>query len=427
MAQHFDRVSLIVLDGVGCGEAADTRTKYPEDEGVNSLRNAADQHPLDAPALQRMGLEYVPGLDGSIRTRQSVTHGEVTGAFGALEPTFSGNGSPEGHQALGGLTVDRPYLLFNVTGIPEDIIRDIETEVAALVGRPVKVVRYPGTDDVNGVKFINTPGIGDAHLASLDPATGPLILPVYASSDSLVQIAIHQDVLSQTMIEQIGMLVRKKVLDEKRRRVARVIMRPFTGKPGNFERVSADRRDYSMDPDGLTLIDHLTNAGVPVRGIGKTASMFNGQGFPQGSSLKLHDDPERIRENLRIVREGARIGLIFTNLVGTDELWGHTRKPTDYLRHIGAMSGVMGEMMSAMDERDLLIVTSDHGNDPTQRRHSNHTRERVPVVAFHRGMRRPVELGIRDTYADVAATIAETLEVEGKLKTGRSFLRELVG
>lgn len=243
MAQHFDRVSLVILDGVGCGEAADTETKYPEDIGVNSLRNAADQHPLDAPALQQMGLEYVPGLDGSIRTSQSVTHDEVTGAFGALEPTFSGNGSPEGHQALMGLTVDDPYLLFNITGIPDDIIHDIETEVAALVGRPVKVVRYPGTDDVNGVKFINTPGIGDAHLASSDLATGPLILPVYASSDSLVQIAIHQDVLPQAMIEQIGMVVRKKVLDEKRRRVARVIMRPFTGKPGKFERVSADRRD----------------------------------------------------------------------------------------------------------------------------------------------------------------------------------------
>lgn len=243
----------------------------------------------------------------------------------------------------------------------------------------------------------------------------------------MVQIAIHQDVLPQAMIEQIGMVVRKKVLDEKRRRVGRVIMRPFTGKPGNFERVSADRRDYSMDPDGSTLVDHLTNSGVKVLGIGKTASMFNGQGFREGASLKLHDDAERVRENLRIIREDARRGLIFTNLVGTDELYGHTRKPAGYLGHISAMSGVLGEMMQAMDERDLLIVTSDHGNDPTQRRHSNHTRERVPVVAFHPGMRRPVELGIRGTYADVAATIAEILEVEDKLSHGKSFLRELVG
>ncbi len=423
--EAFDRISLVVLDGVGAGHTFDT-DRYPEDEGSNSLVNATRFRTLNAPGLLRMGLQYAPGLVNNIRVAEPVPYTEVTGAFGTLEPNHAGNGSPEGHQALMGLRVDDPYLLFNITGIPEDVVHDIETVVEGIVGRKVEVVRYPGTDDISGTTFINTPGIGDVHLASADPANGALKLPIYASSDSLVQIAVHQGVLAQPVIEQIGKAVRES-FNANGRRIARVIMRPFLGtEPGNFERVESDRRDYSMDPDGSTLIDDLGAAGIPVLGIGKTASMFNGQGFGPDASLKLHDDVERVKETLRQIREGARRGLIFTNLVATDERYGHRRNPAGYVGHIDLMDQTFQEIMLAMGERDLLVVTSDHGNDPTWEPHTNHTREQVPVVAYSRSMKRPVNLGRRTGFGDVAATIAENFRLDDK-EPGKSFLGQLVG
>lgn len=427
MPKHFESVSLVVLDGVGCGSARDTVEDYPEDILCNSLKNAAFEAAmrgiwLESKALQSMGLKRIENLQ-EMAVAYPVQ--DVQGAFGSLEPTFAGNGSPEGHQSLAGLVTAEPYLLFNKTGIPDNIIRGIEDTVATIVGRPVKVIRFPGTDDINGVKFIQHPDIGLTHYNSKDPANGQLLLPVYASSDSLVQIAIHQDVLDQATIERIGQAVRQW-LDENNQRVCRVIMRPFTGEPGKFERVSADRRDYAMNPDGPTLIDHLTEAGVPVSAIGKIDSMFNGQGFPKGRSAKLHDDDERVQETLARIKRGEP-GLTFTNLVGTDELFGHPRKPVEYIQHIMRMEGVLGEMLEAMNDNQLLIVTSDHGNDPTQRAHTNHTRERVPLLAAGPRIKKPVELGIRTTYADVAATLAENFGVQNKMPHGKSFLRELVG
>lgn len=425
MSKPFESISLVVLDGVGCGPAKDTSEDYPEDTDCNSFQNAAREAAIggtlfDSPALQAMGLKRIDNLGEA-----PVAHNyDVQGAFGSLEPTFAGNGSPEGHQSLAGLVTAEPYLLFNKTGIPENIVTEVEDVVAKIIGRPVKVIRYPGTDDINGIKFIQHPDIGLSHYNSKDTASGPLLLPIYASSDSLIQIAIHQDVLDQATIERIGQAVRS-MLDDNNFRVCRVIMRPFTGEPGKFTRVSADRRDYAMNPDGPTLIDHLTEAGIPVFGIGKTPSMFNGQGFPQGRSAKLHDDDEKVKETLARIKRGEP-GLTFTNLVGTDELYGHTRKPVDYIQHLMRMGGVLGEILTAMKDDQLLVVTSDHGNDPTQRLHTNHTRERVPILAAGPRIKRPVELGIRDTYADVAATLAENFGVQNKIPVGQSFLRELV-
>lgn len=421
----FESISLVVLDGVGVGPAHDTADLYPEDIGSNSLRNAsAEGEPLDSYALQSMGVSQIPGMEG-LRVQREISSNRIHGAFGALEPTFAGNGSPEGHQSLAGLVTVDPYDVFNKTGIPDALVSDIENVVANLIKRQVQVVRYPGTDDINGIKFISHPDIGAAHLASKDPTSGPLKLPVYASSDSLVQLAIHQGVLPQEMIEAIGKAVRES-LDDKNRRVARVIMRPFIGEPGSFTRVSGDRRDYAMNPDGPTLIDYLTEAGVPVFGIGKTASLFNGQGFPEGSVAKLHNDDERAKATLDRILDGKH-GLTFTNLVATDELHGHTRQAREYMQHINRMGSIIDDMLACMGENQLLIITSDHGNDPTQTKHTNHTRERAPLLVASGRIKRPIELGVRGSYADVAATIAENFGIQNKLAVGQSFLRELTG
>ena len=431
MERPFDKIAVVVLDGVCCGEAADTKERFPEDTGANSLLHAAQRERLDAPALQHMGIKYVPGLE-ELPLSPPLPYDYIRGAFGALEPTFPGKESPEGHQALMGHEVKKPYLLFNKTGIPADVIHDIEREVQAIVGREVEVIRYPGTDDVSGTTFIDHPMIGPLHLQSKD-SSGPLKLPVYASSDSVVQIAIHQEVLPQEIIERIGRAVRENVLNALGRRVGRVIMRPFTGSPGSFTRISEDRRDYGVDPDGETVIDHLTEAGIPVFGIGKAANMFNNRGFPDGHSQKFSTDAQRLAEVLAHMRN-MKEEFIIANLIETDELYGHRRDPHGYIRHINMLSSTLGTITQAMTDRDLLMVTSDHGNDPTHtacaneptKPHTNHTRERVPLLASSPRIRKPIDLGIRKTYADVAATIAENFDIEYELIQGNSFLQKLL-
>ncbi len=442
MHRPFDTIAVTVLDGVGCGEAADCPETYPEDRGTNSLLHASDHARLDAPALQSMGIDYIPGLEDMRVGKPTPLHA-VRGAYGALEPTFAGKGSPEGHQALMGYEVQKPYLYFDKTGFPPNLIHAIEQEISRLLGRPVQVIRYPGTDDVSGTVFIEYPSIGPVHLSSTHHDT-PLKLPVYASSDSVIQIAIHQEVLPQETIENIGRTVREKVCDALGYRVGRVIMRPFIGTPGNFERVSADRRDYAVDPDGPTIIDALTDSGIPVYGIGKAPDMLNHRGFPEGSTQKFSDDFERLKaikewfqgksphpNPLPHLRQGSggqargEGGFLFANLNATDELFGHRRNPTGYINHINTLDKTFGYITNRMADRDLLIVTSDHGNDPTHAHHTNHTRERVPLLVFHPGMHGPIALGIRTTYADIAATIAENFGIEEEFGKGRSFLGEI--
>mgnify|MGYP001594656932 CR=1 FL=1 len=415
----FDRVALVVVDGVGCGPAHDTASNFPRDLDSNSLLNASRVHAINAPGLQRMGLANIPGLEG-INTMNRVP---IEGAFGAMEPNFTGNGSPEGHQALAGHIVEDPYQLFDETGFPTELVEIVRAAAQSVLRREVEVVRNPGTDDVPGIDFIAR--TGECHLESLDPSK-PFRLPIYASSDSLVQIALSQDVVPQATIRAVGEAVRE-ALDRSSFRVARVIMRPFIGGPGTFERVSKDRIDFGVDPDQPTLIDHFTKAKIPVWGVGKAPSMFNGRGFQKERIFKGADDKDRIERVAAWFDVTARTtsGFMFANLVATDELWGHPRKPKEYVEHLNGVSGVLEDIQSCMTPRDLLIVTSDHGNDPTQTKHRNHTRERVPLLVFSPGITGPVNLGIRGSFADLAATFAENFGLRDKLKTDTSFLDSL--
>lgn len=423
--KSFERVRVTIIDGVGCGEETGRRAQYPKDIGVNSLTGASMAKELVAPALQSMGLEEVPGLEGLL-VGARIGKQRVKGAFGALRPTFAGNGSPEGHQALMGHIVTDPYLLFDETGFSEEVLELTRSTIAAVLGRPVEIVRYPGTDDINGVRFINHPGIGDRHLQSKD-AEGPLVIPVYASSDSLIQIALHQGVVPQELIEAIGKAVRAAV-NRERLRIARIIMRPFVGgpTPGTFKRVSEDRRDYGVDPDETTLIDYLAEAGVPVYGLGKAASMLNYKGFDPKNVRKLGTDEERMQAIVETMEQDTGPRFDLDNMVGTDELFGHPREPEKYIRHLEMIDGYVGRGIRVMKKNDLWLLTADHGNAPTQSRHTNHTNERVPILAFSPRMNRPIELGVRESFADVAKTVAEIFGIADKVRHGRSFLQELL-
>lgn len=421
----FDRIRVSIIDGAGCGESDDAKSEYPDDVGVNSISNASQVQPLDAPALQSIGIEHIHGLEGMRVIRQKTDRNDVRGAFGSLEPTFKGNGSPEGHQALMGHIVQEPYLLFDRTGFPDEIVALVQRTVSNVLGRQVKVIRYPGTDDVNGVKFINHPAIGPVHLAS---GTGecPLQIPIYASSDSLIQVALHQGVIPQEQIEAIGKAIREAV-DGTKHRIARIIMRPFVGtSEGGFTRVSADRRDYGVDPDEPTLIDRLTAAGIPVHGVGKAASMLNYRGFRHEDIRKLGSDEERMRAIVETLAEKTGIRFDLDNLIGTDELFGHPRKPKEYMDHVAMIDSWIARGFQVMTDRDLWIFTADHGNDPTQKKHTNHTRERVPLLVYSPRMKRPIDLGRRTSFADVAKTVAENYGIADRVQHGQSFLAELL-
>ncbi len=403
----FRNVRMTIIDGAGC----------------DSILHASQVEPLNAPSLQSLGLLMIAGL-GGIRTKVKEDV-KVCGAFGSLTPTFIGNGSPEGHQALMGFIVEKPYLYFDKTGFPNEIVNLVEDTVAHVIRRKVEVVRYPGTDDVNGVRFINYPGIGDAHLAS-GRKKGKLLLPMYASSDSLIQLALHLEVAPQELIEKIGKAVREMV-DKEGYRIARIIMRPFKGESGFFERVSEGRRDYGVDPDGDTLIDYLAEAGIPVFGIGKAASMLNYHGFNPQNIQKLRTDEERMKAivaDFSLRSKDIRFSL--DNLVGTDELYGHTRKPKEYSQHLAMIALFIGQGMLAMTADDLWIITADHGNDPLEKSHNNHTRENVPLFAYHPRMKGPINFGVGASYADVAATIADNFGISNKIKNGESFLKDLL-
>lgn len=420
LEKPFERVHLLVLDGVGCGHSADAAEKSPKDVGANSIVHASKVVPLYAPTMQSMGLERISGCE-ELRVASGMRR-EVRGAFGSLEPTFAGTGSPEGHIALCGYTQFEPLQYFDADGFPPELVMRIEQVAREIIGREVKTVRYPGTDDISGTTFIDDPRIYAPHLKSSDPSK-PFTLPIYASSDSLVQIAYHQDVLPQALAENLGHAVRRML--DRDFRVGRVILRPFVGVPGAFKRVSADRHDYGTDPDKPTLIDHLAEAGVSIHGIGKFPDMLNFRGFKKEQCQKLNNDFERGWEIVRRMKGELRDNLVVTNLVGCDELYGHRRNPAGYAGHVGYMDQIFEDVLKAMKKTDLFIVTSDHGNDPTHMG-TNHTRERTPLLAASPRIERPIDLGIRKTYADVAATIADIFGVKEKLPEGASFLQELL-
>lgn len=420
----FNRVRVTIIDGAGCGEAQSRKAAYPQDAGVNSILHAAAARPLDIPTFASLGLHHIPGL-ASVAMVQPKTV-PVIGAFGAASPRHTGNGSPEGHQALMGYAVSTPYLYFDKTGFPSHIVKLVNSIASEVLKRPTYFVRYPGTDDINGVKFINHPGIGDVHYQS-NKSGGPLAIPMYASSDSLIQIALHQEVVPQIQIEEIGKIVRAAV-NALQLRIARVIVRPFLGGPhaGQFKRVSGDRKDYGVDPDGPTLIDYLKNAQIPIYGIGKAASMLNYHGFVMENVRKLGSDEERLQAILRDLSENTLPHFSFDNLIGTDELWGHTRKPAEYSTHISMIDTYVSQGLHMMKPSDLWILTADHGNDPTQSLHTNHTNENVPILVYSPRIKKAINLGLRNSYGDIAATVAENFGIPPVFEGSKSFLSELI-
>jgi phosphopentomutase len=385
------RVILIVLDSVGVGELPDARTY--DDEGSDTLGNIARAVGLRVPGLRRLGLSRVstvPAMPGEP---------EPIGAYGRMAESSPGKDSVTGHWELMGLVLDRPFPVFP-RGFPRELMQQFEQRIGrgTLANRPA-----------SGTAIIDE--LGAEHMDTGKPI-------VYTSADSVFQIAAHEDIVPIDELYRWCEIAYE--LAAIGLGVGRVIARPFVGAPGAFRR-TANRRDFSLVPHAPTLLDLLTGAGLPVVAIGKVEDLFAGRGITR--AVHTGSDDEGVDEVLAAMQATDR-GLIFANLVEFDTHFGHRNDPAGYAANLERFDRRLPDLHAALGARDLLVLTADHGNDPTTPS-TDHSREYVPVFLAGARVRAGVDLGTRDTYADLGQTLADLFGV-GPLAHGTSFLRDVL-
>ena len=373
------RAALIVLDSAGCGAAPDAAAYG--DEGADTLGHILRDTGVALPALFSLGLDRVLGLPGAAPPRA---------AHGRMRPRAAGKDSTTGHWEIAGAVLDQPFATFD--RFPDALVSAIEAEA--------------------GVHFLgNVPASGTAIIDELGPdhlQTGRPIL--YTSADSVLQIAAHEGVMPLDRLYAICEAARGHA---DAYRIGRVIARPFLGEPGAFRR-TAHRHDYSMKPP-RTVLDALIEAGLPVIGVGKTGDLFAGQGVSE--SHPTESNAEGMARTATLWRD-LRDGLIFTNLVDFDTRFGHRRDVAGYAKALAEFDTWLVDFLPHVGPDDLLILTADHGNDPTFRG-TDHTREEVPLLAVHSG--RGDALGVREGFSDIAASLAGFFGVKD-WRVGRAFV-----
>lgn len=392
MSAPFRRVVLIVLDGVGIGALPDAAAYG--DVGANTLGHvAAACGGLQLPNMLKLGLGQLLELPGSIQPDR------VVGGYGRMLERSVGKDTTTGHWELAGLVQQAPFATYP-KGFPAEII---EAFARATGLEPLGNIAASGTDILRL--------LGTEHLATGRPI-------VYTSADSVFQIAAHEEVIAVERLYQICRQTRD-LLDPYR--VGRVIARPFVGStPEDFRR-TARRHDFSMPPGGPTILDQLVQAGMEVTGIGKINDIFAGRGLSRAQSSDGNADG--MGQTLAAL-EQLQQGLVFTNLVDFDMLFGHRLDAKGFGRALEEFDAWLPQLRSVFKADDLLLITADHGCDP-QVSGTDHTREYVPLLVWHAGLCEGVNLGDRSGFADVAATIGEALGVAGV--SGESLLEALPG
>lgn len=384
------RVILIVLDSVGCGALPDA--DQFGDAGSNTLGHIAASVPDFAlPNLQQLGLGNIPGTG-------LPAHPRPDGCFGRAVERSRGKDTITGHWEIAGLV---PSLVFPY--FPDGFPRSIMDEFERLIGTKT-LGNYPAS----GTAIIDE--LGAEHMETGFPI-------VYTSSDSVFQIAMHEDIIPLERQYEICQIARDLLVGDNA--VGRVIARPFIGKPGAFVRTS-NRHDYAILPPGKTMLEYITEAGMFVKGVGKIEDIFAGVGISENSKTK--DNQDGIDTTLVYMEEDFE-GLIFTNLVDFDMLYGHRRDVEGYARCLVEFDKRLPDILRAMRTDDVLILTADHGNDPTFPG-TDHTREHIPVLVYGDRLADGHDLGTLSAFADIGATILELLGLQGQLD-GSSFASQL--
>ncbi|AEF17952.1 Phosphopentomutase [Thermoanaerobacterium xylanolyticum LX-11] len=385
-----NRVLLIVLDSVGAGEAPDA-DKYG-DVGSNTLGHVCDVTGVKLPNLGKLGLGNILPLKSVEADKSAV------GAYGKMQEHSAGKDTTTGHWEIAGLWIDKAFPTFP-NGFPDEVINKFEERI----GR--KVI---GNKPASGTEIIEE--LGEEHVKTGYPI-------VYTSADSVFQIAAHEGVIPLNELYEMCEIAREILKGDYA--VGRVIARPFVGEAGNFVRTE-NRRDFSLKPFSPTILDKLKDAGHEVFAIGKIEDIFAGCGITGKDHSTNNKDG--IIATLKAL-DKVKNGLIFTNLVDFDMLYGHRNNPQGYADALRYFDDQLPEIMSKLKDDDLLIITADHGNDPTTAS-TDHSREYVPLLVYNRRFTNGKDLGVRKTFSDIAATIAEIFNVEGT-GHGTSFLSEL--
>ena len=390
--RNVNRVILIVLDSVGVGALPDAETYG--DTGSNTLANTAEAlGGLSLPNMGRLGLgniipvKGVPPVDAP------------AGAYGKLGETSAGKDTTVGHWEIAGVCSLSPLPTYP-QGFPPELIAEYERHIGKKT-----LGNYPAS----GTVIIQE--LGEEHIRTGQPI-------VYTSADSVFQVAVHEDVIPLLELYRICQIARELLVGE--HNVGRVIARPFVGEPGSFVRTDR-RQDFSALPPGKTLLDNVLKAGLEMMAVGKIEDIFAGQGI--GRSMHTHGNMDGVDKTLDFMREDVP-GLIFTNLVDFDMLYGHRNNPQGYGDALEAVDARLPEIESLLRPDDVLMLTADHGCDPTTTS-TDHSREYVPLLVYGARIKPGVNLGVRDTFADIGQTIAEMLGV-GPTSHGTSFMAEIL-
>lgn len=387
---RFNRVFVIVLDSLGIGPMADS-ARF-DDAGADTLGHISEtvEH-LDIPNLQRLGL-------ANLKTLKQVTPAEhPEGYFMAMNEASNGKDTMTGHWEMMGIRTDKPFITFTEHGFPKELIDELEKRC----GR--KII---GNKAASGTEILE-------ELGEREVNEGKLI--VYTSADSVLQICGNEETMGLETLYHYCEIARELTMRDEWR-VGRVIARPYVGKKrGEFKRTS-NRHDYALKPTGPTALNALKDAGYDVISVGKINDIFVGEGITESnhSDSSVHG----MQQTIDIAKRDFK-GLCFTNLVDFDALWGHRRNPVGYGEEIEKFDKKLGELLPLLREDDLLILTADHGNDPTYKG-TDHTREQVPFIAYSPSDTGSGKLDTSDTFAIIGATIADNFGVrmpEGTIGT----------
>lgn len=386
----FKRVHLIVMDSVGIGEAPDAH-KFG-DVGSHTLGHIAEKAGLAVPNMEQLGLGTIEPLTGV----KAVSDHE--GYATKLEEISVGKDTMTGHWEIMGLNIQTPFRVFP-EGFPQELLD--------------KISEFSGRGIVCNLPYSGTAVIDDYGEHQMK--TGDLI--VYTSADPVLQIAAHEDIIPLEELYRICEYTREITKDDPYM-IGRIIARPYVGEPGNFKR-TANRHDYALDPFGHTVLDSLKEAGKDVIAVGKINDIFNGQGITDFVRTKSNMDG--VDQLLNVMARDFE-GLSFTNLVDFDALFGHRRDIKGYAQALEEFDARLPEIMEALEEDDLLLITADHGNDPSFEG-TDHTREYVPLLAYSKKFKGQGALP-QGYFSDIAATIADNFEMPAT-ENGHSFLQEL--
>lgn len=380
------------MDSVGIGELPDAG-KYG-DIGRNTIGNIAKNvKNFSLPNLEKLGLGNICNNLNINKTRYP------TGAYGRAMEISPGKDTTTGHWEISGLVIDKPFPLYP-NGFPEDIISDFESKIGKSI-----LANKPASGTVIIEEF------GDEHIRTGSPI-------VYTSGDSVFQIAAHENIISVEKLYEMCNTARNILSGE--HAVGRVIARPFTGSSGSFKRTS-NRKDFSLIPPSKTMLNIISEAGLNVIAVGKIEDIFCGSGITE--SVHTIDNNDGVTKTIEFISSESN-GIIFTNLVDFDSLYGHRNDINGYANCLRQFDLKLPDIIKVLNDDDVLIITADHGNDPTKQG-SDHTREYIPILIYGTKIKAGTNIGTRKSFSDIGATITEILSVK-KTTFGESFLNQII-